>query len=112
MLPSPALGGKQVFIGEIGEPENIPNKNEAGVVDLWDRSMAVCFELDIPWIVHWELFCNEPNDGTKPDRRLRKMEELKGFWYVRPDGSLGWGASYLDRLLKHAGKTLPATAHE
>lgn len=50
-----------------------------------------------PWIVHWELFCNEPNDGTKPDRRVRKMEELKGFWYVRPDGSLGWGASYLDR---------------
>lgn len=106
MLPSPALGGKQVFIGEIGEPENIPNKNEPGVVDLWDRSMAVCFALDIPWIVHWELFCNEPNDGTKPDRRLRKAEELKGFWYVRPDGSLGWGASYLDSLLKHAGGTL------
>jgi hypothetical protein len=106
--PSPALGGKAVCIGEIGEPENIPNKNEAGVVDLWDRSMAVCFALDIPWIVHWELFCNEPLDGTKPDRRLRKMEELKGFWYVRPDGKLGWGAGYLDRLLKHAGSRLPA----
>ena len=112
MKPSPALGGKQVFIGEIGEPENIPNKNEAGVIDLWDRSMAVCFELDIPWIVHWELFCNEPNDGTKPDRRLRKAEELKGFWYVRPDGSLGWGAKYLDSLLKHAGGTLPTAAAE
>jgi hypothetical protein len=110
MLPSPALGGKQVLIGEIGEPENIPNKKEAGVVDLWDRSMAVCFALDIPWIVHWELFCNEPNDGTKPDRRIRKAEELKGFWYVRPDGSLGWGANYLDRLLKHAGGTLPSTS--
>jgi hypothetical protein len=110
MLPSPALGGKQVFIGEIGEPENIPNKNKAGVVDLWDRAMAVCFALDIPWIVHWELFCNEPNDGTKPDRRLRKAEELKGFWYVRPDGSLGWGAEYLDRLLKHAGASLPSSA--
>lgn len=107
MLPSPALGGKQVFIGEIGEPENIPNQNEKRVVDLWDRSMAVCLALDIPWIVHWELFCNEPNDGTKPDRRVRKAEELKGFWYVRPDGSLGWGASYLDGLLKHAGSTLP-----
>jgi hypothetical protein len=112
MLPSPALGGKQVLIGEIGEPENIPNKNEAGVVDLWDRSMAVCFALDIPWIVHWELFCNEPNDGTKPDRRLRKAEELKGFWYVRPDESLGWGGRYLDSLLKHAGGTLPEDQHE
>ena len=72
-----------------------------------ERWEAVCFALDIPWIVHWELFCNEPNDGTKPDRRLRKAEELKGFWYVRPDGSLGWGARYLDRLLKHAGGKLP-----
>ena len=106
MKPSPALGGKPVFIGEIGEPENIPNKNQAGVVDLWDRSMAVFFELDIPWILHWELFCNEPNDGTKPDRRVRKAEELKGFWYVRPDGSLGWGGTYLDSLLKHAGGTI------
>lgn len=110
MLPSPALGGKQVFIGEIGEPENIPNKNEKGVVDLWDRSMAVCLALDIPWIVHWELFCNEPNDGTKPDRRVRKMEELKGFWYVRPDGSLGWGGGYLDSLLQNAGGRLPSAS--
>lgn len=108
MLPSPALGGKPVFIGEIGEPENIPNKNAAGVVELWDRAMAVCFALDIPWIVHWELFCNEPLDGTKPDRRIRTMDELKGFWYVRPDASLGWGAEYLNSLLKHAGGKLPA----
>lgn len=108
MQPSPALGGKVVYLGEIGEPENLPGKTEAAVVDLWDRSMAVCFALDVPWVVHWELFCNEPLDGTKADRRLRRMEELKGFWYVKPDGALGWGASYLDRLLKHAGGTLPA----
>lgn len=106
--PSPALGGKQVFIGEIGEPENLTGKSEAGVVDLWDRSMAVIFALDVPWIVHWELYCNEPLDGTKSDRRVRRAEELKGFWYVRPDGSLGWGARYLDSLLKHAGARLPA----
>jgi hypothetical protein len=110
MQPSPALGGKPVFIGEIGEPENLPGKTEAAAVDLWDRSMAVCFALDVPWIVHWELFCNEPNDGTKPDRRVRKAEELKGFWYVRPDGSLGWGGAYLDSLLKHAGGKLPAAS--
>lgn len=108
MKTSPALDGKPVFIGEIGEPENLPNKNMEAVTDLWDRSMAVFFALEIPWIVHWELFCNEPNDGTKPNRRVRRRDELKGFWYVRPDGSLGWGASYLDRLIKHAGRNLPA----
>jgi hypothetical protein len=107
MKPSPALGGKPVYIGEIGEPENLPGKTEAGIVELWDRSMAVCFALDIPWIVHWELFCNEPNDGTKPNRRVRRQEELKGFWFVRPDGSLGHGGRYLSNLLQHAGGTLP-----
>ena len=107
MLPSPALGGKPVFLGEIGEPENLPGKTEAGIVDLWDWAMGVCFALDVPWVVHWELFCNEPNDGTKPNRRVRKQEELKGFWFVRPDGSLGHGARYISHLIQHAGSTLP-----
>jgi hypothetical protein len=100
-----------VFLGEIGEPENLPGKTEAGIVDLWDWAMGVCFALDVPWIVHWELFCNEPNDGTKPNRRVRKQEELKGFWFVRPDGSLGHGARYISHLIQHAGSTLPDSLH-
>ena len=47
-------------------------------------------------------------NGTKPDRRIRTMQELKGFWYVRPDASLGWGAESLNSLLQHAGGKLPA----
>jgi hypothetical protein len=52
------------------------------------------------------LYCNEPIDGRPGDRRVRKAEELRGFWLVRPDGSLGHGARFLGRLLERAGAAL------
>ncbi len=105
MRPSPTFGKNAVFIGEIGKPEN--EAKEADIIEWWDRAMGVFFAMDIPWIVHWELYCNEPKDGTKADRRPRKAEEMRGFWLLRPDGSMGHAARYLTTLLKHAGKSLP-----
>lgn len=105
MRPSPIFGKDAVFIGEIGKPEQ--GLSEAEIIDWWDRAMGVCFAMDLPWIVHWELYCNEPADGTKADRRPRKAEEMRGFWLIRPDGSLSHAAKYLTTLLKHAGKSLP-----
>lgn len=108
MRPSPVAGGKTVYIGEIGKPEKgVPVR---GITEWWDRAMGVCFAMGIPYIVHWELYCNEPADGTKSDRRPRKAEEMRGFWYLRPDGSLSHGGRYLDTLLKHAGGVLPDSA--
>jgi hypothetical protein len=63
--------------------------------------------MDIPWIVHWELYCNEPKDGTKSDRRPRRADEMRGFWFIRPDGSLSHSGEYFSALLKHAGRVLP-----
>jgi hypothetical protein len=31
------------------------------IVEWWDRALGVFFALDIPWMIHWELYCNEPN---------------------------------------------------
>ncbi|MEY3897201.1 MAG: hypothetical protein RLZZ214_2722 [Verrucomicrobiota bacterium] len=105
MRPSPTFGKNAVFIGEIGKPEN--EAKEADIIEWWDRAMGVFFAMDIPWIVHWELYCNEPKDGTKADRRPRKADEMRGFWLLRPDGSMGHAARYLTTLLKNAGKPLP-----
>ena len=105
MRPSPVFGRNAVYIGEIGRPEN--GVAEAELVDWWDRAMGVFLAMELPWIVHWELYCNEPKDGTKADRRPRKAEELRGFWLLRPDGSLGHAGRYLTRLLRHAGGKLP-----
>jgi hypothetical protein len=105
MKPSPTFGDKAVYIGEIGKPEKgVPREQ---IVEFWDRTMGVFLAMDIPWIVHWELYCNEPADGTKPDRRLRKEEEMRGFWWLKPDGTPGHGGEYLNRLLAHAGGKLP-----
>jgi hypothetical protein len=107
MRPSPTFGKNAVFIGEVGRPEHGLNEND--VVDFWDRTMGVFLAMDIPWVVHWELYCNEPLDAkTKQDRHPRRAEEMNGFWLLRPDGSLSYGGKYLTSLLQNAGEKLPA----
>jgi len=106
MQPSPAFGKPTVYIGEIGKPENT-GATAKEIVAWWDRAMGVYLAQEIPWFIHWELYCNEPKDGTKSDRRPRQAGELRGFWLLRPDGSLGHAAKYLTTLLQHAGGRLP-----
>ena len=105
MRPSPVFGDNAVYIGEIGKPENEATKND--IIEWWDRALGVFFALDIPWIINWELYCNEPKDGTKSDRRPRKAGEMRGFWLIRPDGSLSYSGEYLTTLLNNAGHVLP-----
>ena len=107
MRPSPTFGDKAVYIGEIGFPERGRSRQE--IIGFWDRVMGTLLAMDIPWIVHWELYCNEPHDGTKGDRRPRTNEEMRGFWLVRPDGSLSHAGDFLGSLVRHAGQTLPET---
>jgi hypothetical protein len=92
-----------VFIGEIGNPENVGNKTEAQIREWWDARLAVFFALDVPWIIHWELYCNEPKDGRRRAPRPRSADELRGFWLLRPDGSVSWSGKYLQELLRNAG---------
>ncbi len=106
MRPSPTFGKNAVYIGEIGRPE--AGLKERDVIDFWDECMGVVFAMQIPWVVQWELYCNEPKDGTKQMRHPRRADELKGFWWIRPDGSLSYGGNYLSTLLKFAGGKLPA----
>lgn len=107
MRPSPTFGDNAVYIGEIGKPERGLKRDQ--IINFWDMAMGVMLALEIPWIVHWELYCNEPHDGTKQDRRPRKAEDMQGFWLVRPDGSLSHGGEYLTALLQHKGGKLPAS---
>lgn len=105
MRPSPTFGHNAVYIGEIGKPEN--EAKDADIIEFWDRAMGVCLAMEIPWIVHWELYCNEPKDDTKADRRSRQADEMRGFWLLKPDGSLSCAGKYLTTLLQHAGRRLP-----
>jgi hypothetical protein len=110
MQPSPTFGTNAVYVGEVGLPENGLEKGK--VIDFWDRTMGVFLAMDLPFVVHWELYCNEPKDGTKEQRHPRRAEEMKGFWWVKPDGKPGFGGEYLNALLEHAGRTLPPEVRE
>lgn len=97
-----------VMIGEIGLPET--GKTERETVEWWDRAMGLLFARNIRHIFQWALYCNEPLDRKKDDSHPRKADELKGFWWIRPDGSKSWGGQYLSNLLAHAGGKLPNAA--
>jgi hypothetical protein len=95
-------GEKVVFIGEIGLPENINNQTRESIREFWDLMMGVYLAQNIPYIIIWELYCNEPKEGPRSQDRNKPGEELRGFWLIRPDGSRSWAQEYFDELFsKH-----------
>lgn len=97
-------GSAPVMLGEIGIPERAQPNN---ITTRWDEFMGVCFALNVPYIVHWELYCNEPTDGDKKRfYPVRTEEELKGFWLIKPDGSDGEAQQYFRKLLANKGKVI------
>lgn len=103
MRPTPYMKGeKKVFLGEIGIPEKV---NSERITERWDEFFGVCFALDIPYVIHWELYCNEPVDGKqKQFYPTRTEDELRGFWLIKPDGSKSETYNYFEKLLDSAGK--------
>ncbi len=92
-------GRPAVYIGEIGFPEQLIEAD--AVVAMLDAAMGVFLAWDIPYIQYWELYCNERKDGDRtPPNAPAKQEELRGYWLVRPDGSLGHAAVYLQKVIQ------------
>ena len=98
-------GKKVVFIGEIGEPENVNNQDftptttRESIREFWDLMMGVYFAQNIPYIFYWELFCNENKVGPRVQDRKKTTDEMRGYWLIRPDGSKGWAQEYFDEIL-------------
>lgn len=106
--PTPYMKGRKVvFLGEIGIPEQRYEGLMARepVVARWDAYMGVCFALDIPYLMQWELYCNEPkNEELRRLNEVRKTDEMRGFWLIRPDGTVSWAGEYFQSLLKNPGR--------
>lgn len=108
--PTPYMNGERiVFIGEIGMPENTGTKlaNKETIVERWDAFLGACLAADVPYIIQWELYCNEPKDRSlKRIMQKRSADELRGFWLIRPDGSLGSAGKYFEEILSNPGNTI------
>jgi hypothetical protein len=100
LIPTPYMMGKKVvFIGEVGKPENINDETRESIHEFWDLNMGVYLAQDIPYIIQWELFCNEPKVGPRTQDRNKTNDELRGFWLIRPDGTKSWAQEYFDEII-------------
>lgn len=110
MRPTKEMKGRKiVFLGEIGIPEQRYEglTEKLPVQERWDTFIGVCIAQKIPYVIQWELYCNEPkNEELRKLVETRKTDEMRGFWLIRPDGTMSFAAEYFDRLLKNAGKKI------
>ncbi len=98
---TPFFGKNAVYIGEMGIPEN---EHTEHVEENWDKLLGAALAAEVQYIVHWELYCNELNPKLHPPPKMpvKQLTDVRGFWLVRPDGSLGVAGRYFQGLWKRA----------
>ena len=100
-IESEYFGKKNVYIGEYGLPEN--EYNEALVLGLTQNVVETGLQWGCPYIVYWQLYCNEPTDRDWENLPNRDNAESRGFWLIRADGSTPMVYDYFKRILKPKG---------
>lgn len=108
-----APGGKaSVYVGEFGCPENefAPEVVEKTIADTVQTALG----WGCRYIVYWELYCNELKNPATPVP-VKKNEQMRGFWLIRPDGSKSWAWEYFHGLFSPQGRVedekRPARSH-
>ncbi len=94
----PLFGPGAIMVGEYGIPENIaPDR----VRERYDEMLGVMLAKGVLYSAQWELYCNE-FVGKKEDLKksppavpVKDAKVLRGFYLVRPDGSLSEAGKYL-----------------
>ena len=74
-----------VYIGEVGIPENDQPQR---LLERWDEALGAMLAAEVSYIAMWELYCNEPSKQPPPPAPIKNFDDARGFWLVRPDGSL------------------------
>jgi hypothetical protein len=83
----PMCGPGAVYLGEIGIPEMVaPDR----IAERWDELIGAALAGGCRYIAQWQLYCNEwnPKLAPHPNEPVRDGKHLRGFWLIRPDGSL------------------------
>lgn len=69
LRPKPGIQGKRVFVGEYGYPARRYTADVQSQKTL--ETMRAGIEWGCPFVLYWELYCNERKDG-----------QLGGFWLI------------------------------
>jgi len=102
MPDSPDFGNKNVYMGEYGMPEN--NYSAEQIQKAIPNAVQTALEWGCPYIVYWQLYCNELKKGTPP---VKNNDDVRGFWLIRPDGSKAWTWDYFYQLLNKKSLSQP-----
>lgn len=95
-------GSGAVYLGEIGIPENVAKER---IAERWDELLGAAFAAEVRYVAQWQLYCNELNPKFQPHPKTPIREEwrLRGFWLVKPDGSLSASGRFFKGFWAKAG---------
>ncbi len=93
---SKLFGGRNVYVGEFGAPENNVGGPEKQL-EIIKSATEVALDWGARYVVYWELYCNE-KAGEYEGRP--KNSDCRGFWLIRPDGTKSPVWDYFAGLLK------------
>ena len=95
------FGERAVYLGEVGIPEN---EQPDRLRERWDEFLGVMLAMNVPYLVHWEVFCNElnPKLAPAPQAPVKNNSDVRGFFLVRPDGTMSQSGQYLAGVWKRA----------
>ncbi|MBN2376645.1 MAG: hypothetical protein JXD22_09595 [Sedimentisphaerales bacterium] len=94
--PTAVFGDNSVYLGEFGIPEN--NFSKEQIEKVLTNSVQTALDKNCPYIIYWQLYCNEPKPGAKLPSW--NNNDYRGFWLIRADGTKCWIYDYLSRLCK------------
>jgi outer membrane protein assembly factor BamB len=94
---SPDFGARNVYLGEYGLPEN--NFDEVRLKKVIANSTRTALDWGCPYVLYWQIYCNEANKGSKAKPPIKTNKDARGFWLIRPDGSKSWAWGYFKKLL-------------
>lgn len=97
------FGPRAVCIGEVGIPEN---ERPQDIPERWDELLGAMLASQVRYIALWELYCNELNPRLNPPPAVpvKNPDELRGFWLVKPDGTLSETGRFFRALWERGGR--------
>lgn len=98
---SDVFGNKNVYLGEFGMPANshTPQQVQTAVRNAVETGL----DWGCPYIVYWQLYCNELSKGADVRPPVTDNDAVRGFWLIRPDGTKTATWHYFRNLLNQSG---------